>query len=320
MTSLLGVLAMQSPALAAGAGVIVTVLLAARGWLHRLVKQALSEQELHDILILAAAVLVILPLAPDRTIGPFGAINPRQLWLIVVVIMLIGAAGYIARRIIGARFGLPLAGFISGFVSSAAAIGAMGGLARRSPDQLRSAVAAAVLSTVATISQMALILALLNRETLQVMALPLAFAGAVAVAYGGIFTWLAVHAAGDSTPQSTDGAINLFSAIGFAAVIAGVQIVAAGLESWLGSAGVAAAAAAAGFADTHAPAASAASLVAAGHLSAPQAIVPILLALSTNTISKSVIALTTGGVSYGRPVVCGLALVLGAAWLGTLIR
>jgi uncharacterized membrane protein (DUF4010 family) len=288
--------------------------------LHHFVHQALSERELHDFLMLAAAVLVVLPLVPDRTIGPFGAVNPRQLWLIVVVIMTIGAAGYVAQKIVGARFGLPLAGLISGFVSSTAAIGAMGGLAHRTPGLQRSAIAAAVLSTVATIVQMAVILAVLSYQTLLQLAVPLALAGAVALAYGGIFTWWAVRAAGAGGPTTAGSAINLISALAFAAIVATVQIVAAGLESWLGSAGVAAAAAAAGFADTHAPAASVASLVASERLTPPQAVVPILLALTTNTISKSVVALTTGGRAYGVPVICGLVLVIIAAWLGMLLR
>lgn len=212
-----------------------------------------------------------------------------------------------------------MAGFISGFVSSTAAIGAMGGLAQRTPGLRRSAVAAAILSTVATIVQMAVLLAVLSRETLLQMSLPLALAGALALAYGGMFTWWAVRAASDS-PATAGSAINLTSAVGFAAIVAAVQVVAAGLEAWLGSAGVAAAAAAAGFADTHAPAASVASLVASGRLSPAQAVAPILIALSTNTISKSVVAITTGGRAYAVPVICGLALVISAAWLGTLVR
>lgn len=320
LTALLGVLAMDAPALAAGVGVVVAVLLAARGWLHHFVRRALSERELHDFLILAAAILVVLPLMPDRAIGPYGALNPRQLWLIVVVIMSIGAAGYVAQKIIGARFGLPLAGLISGFVSSTATIGAMGDLARRAPPMRRSAISAAVLSTVATIVQITALLAMLSAETLAQMRAPLIFGGAAAVVYGGVFTWWAVSAVHGSEAASPGRAVNIFTALVFAAIVATVQIVAAALDAWFGSAGVAVAAAVAGFADAHAPAASAASLVASGRLSAPQAVMPILFALSTNTIAKAVVALTTGGRTYGVPVICGLALVIGAAWLGMLVR
>ena len=98
-----------------------------------------------------------------------------------------------------------------------------------------------------------------------------------------------------------------------------VQVVAAAFDAWFGSAGVAAAAAAAGFADTHAPAARAASLVESNRISVAQAGTAILLALSTNSIAKAVVAVTTGGRKYGLPVICGLALVIVAAWLGALL-
>ncbi len=320
LTALLGVLAMQTPAIAAGVGVIVAVLLAAHGWLHYFVRHALSAQELHDLLMLAAAILVILPLVPDHAIGPYGALNPRQLWLIVVVIMSIGATGYIAQKIIGSRFGLPLAGLIAGFVSSTAAIGAMGGLARHTPARRRSAVSAAVLSTVATIVQAGVILAVLSPATLATMRVPLIVAGAAAALYGSIFTWLAVRTATADDDAPAGRAVNIASASLFAAIVAVVQMIAAASESGFGTAGVAAAAAAAGFADAHAPLASVASLVESGRLSPLQAQIPILLALSSNAVSKAVIAVTAGGRAYGLPVIGGLVLVIAAAWLGVLIH
>ena len=319
LTAMLGALAMQAPGLAAGVSVVVAALLAARGWLHYLVRHALSEEELHDLLILAAAILVILPLVPDHALGPFNAINPRQLWQIVVVVMSIGAAGYIARRIVGANFGLPLAGLLSGFVSSTATIGAMGALAGREPQLLRSAIAAAVLSTIATVAQLTAILAVLSPATLLQMRVSLFFAGAVALAYGGAFTWWAVRSANIDDSAPAGRAVNSLTAIAFAALVAFVQVVAAAFDAWFGSAGVAAAAAAAGFADTHAPAASAASLVESNRISVAQAGTAILLALSTNSIAKAVVAVTTGGRKYGLPVICGLALVIVAAWLGALL-
>jgi uncharacterized membrane protein (DUF4010 family) len=56
----------------------------------------------------------------DRYVGRFSAINPRTDWEIVILIMLITARGHIAVCLFGPRFGLPLAGLASGFVSSVA--------------------------------------------------------------------------------------------------------------------------------------------------------------------------------------------------------
>jgi uncharacterized membrane protein (DUF4010 family) len=104
---------------------------------------------LHDGLLLGAAALSSI--GARQAIGPYDAFNPFAIWRLVVLVMLIGAAGYIAVRVLGARLGLPVAGFASGFISSAATIAAMGSRARKDPPVMRSAVAGAVLSTLATV-------------------------------------------------------------------------------------------------------------------------------------------------------------------------
>ena len=90
-TLLLGALAVREPALAAGLAVAVAILLASRTAIHRFVRNILTEQELHDALLFAAAALVVLPLTPDRTVGPLDVFNPRTLWKLVVLVMAISA-------------------------------------------------------------------------------------------------------------------------------------------------------------------------------------------------------------------------------------
>ena len=107
------------------------------------VSTILSETELNDALILAAAALVLLPLAPDQYLGPFNALNPRTIWKIVILIMSISATGYISLRVMGPRIGLPITGLTSGFVSSAATISSMGARAAQDPNLLWGAVAGA---------------------------------------------------------------------------------------------------------------------------------------------------------------------------------
>ncbi len=167
VTVLLGGLAVRYPIVAAGMAVAVAVLLAAREPMHRFVRSVLSAEELSDALIFAAVVFIILPLVPDRFIGPYRAINLHTIWLVVILMMTISAAGYIAVRLIGPRFGLPLAGFASGFVSSTATISAMGSRARQEPLLEKSAVAGAVLSTVATLVEFTIVLAATSRPTLR---------------------------------------------------------------------------------------------------------------------------------------------------------
>ena len=316
---LLGALAVRQPALAAGFGVMVAALLAARTRLHRFVQDVLTEQELQDALLFGAAALVILPLTPDRPIGPLGIVNARTLWKLVVIVMSISAAGYIALRALGPRFGLPLAGLASGFVSSAATIGSMGARATQEPRLLRPAVAGAVLSTVSTVIQMAAVLLVTDQSTFSVMRFPLLFAGTVAVIYGALFM-IKTASQNAHDAQAKGRAFNIMTAVVFAATVSAILLVSAAANRWLGSSGLAVAAGLAGFADTHSAAISVASLVAVGKIAAADAVLPILIGLTTNTITKAVVAITTGGRRFAIEVIPGLLLVILAAWMGLVVR
>ncbi len=317
-TLLLGALAVRQPALAAGLAVTVAILLALRTRLHRFVRTVLTEQELHDALLFAAAALVVLPLTPDRAVGPFGVLNPRTLWKLVVLVMAISASGYVLLRLLGPGLGLPLSGLASGFVSSAATIGAMGQRAVKEPALGRAAAAGAVLSTVATVVQMAVVLYATSPATLDAARAPLIFAGLAAAAYGLAFA-LRVSRARDEAPATRGRAFDLKASILFALTVSTILLISAAVNQSFGARGLGIAAAVAGFADTHAAAISVASLVAARKLSAAEAVVPILLAMTTNTLTKAVVAAAAGGRRFAVQTIAGLVLVIGAAWAGTRI-
>ena len=138
---ILGGLAMSEPILAAALAVSIAILLSAKEPMHGFVLATVTKDELNDFLILAAATLIILPLVPNAFVGPFEAINPRNLWLIVILIMTISALGHLALRWLGGRVGLPLVGLFSGFISSIATISAMGARVKESPHLLSATVA-----------------------------------------------------------------------------------------------------------------------------------------------------------------------------------
>jgi uncharacterized membrane protein (DUF4010 family) len=317
VTVLLGGLSMQLPAMAGGLGVVVVVLLAVKSRLHQFVGSILTEDELHDALIFAGATLVVLPLVPDRPMGPYGALNPHSIWVIVILIMAISAAGYVAVRLLGARFGLPIAGLASGFISSTATIAAMGTRVAKAKETLAAAVAGAVLSTIATIVQMALVLAATSMAALLSLAVPLVCAGLAASFYGAAFTALALRDKAEAEVQS-GRAFSLSTAFVFALTLSIILVACAALRDGFGEKGVIVAAAIAGFADTHSAAISVASLVASGKLTPPDAVLPILASLSTNTISKIVLAASSGGLSFALRVIPGLIMVAFAAWAGAL--
>jgi uncharacterized membrane protein (DUF4010 family) len=306
---------MLPPTSAAAIAVTVTVLLYTKAWLHNLVITVISKTELDDALILAAATLVVLPVVPNRQMGPYLALNPQSIWIVIVLVMAISAAGYVAVRLFGARFGLPLAGAISGFISSAATIGAMGSRAVKSKDLLSACVAGAVLSTVATITQMALVIAATSMPTLVSLSGPLLLAGVIAAAYGLAFTLLAARNAGGDAVQN-GGVFSLNTALAFGVILALVLVISTALQTRYGNTGVLLAAAVAGLVDTHAAAISVATLVASGKITPQDAVLPILVGLTSNTLTKIVVAATSGGLAFALRVVPGLVLVTLAAWIG----
>lgn len=318
-TTLLGGLAIREPAFAAGVGVIVALLLNARAALHRFVRSVLTDGEIHDLLVFAGATLVVLPLLPDHPIGPYGALNLRTIWLVVILVMGVGALGYVAVRVVGPRYGLPLAGLASGFISSSATIGAMGSRSARDPHLAKPAAAGAMMSSVATVVQLGILVAVTDLAAFRALLIPLAFSGAAAVAYGGAFTLWALQADSGKVEETQGSAFSLRTALIFAAILAGVLLLAAALQDWMGEAGVILAAGAAGFADTHAPAISVASLVADGRLAPSAGVIPILAAFSTNTVTKIVFAFTAGGPRFALYVVPGQLLMLAVAWAAMLV-
>ena len=315
LTVILGGLAMSEPTLAAALAVSVAILLAAKEPMHGFVLGTVTKDELNDFLILAAATLIILPLVPNQSIGPFEAINPRNLWLIVILVMAISALSHLALRWLGGRVGLPLVGLISGFISSIATIGAMGERAKDTPHLMSAAVAGAVLSSLATVLQIAMLLVAIHPPTLHALQWPLIFGGVSIAIYGFIATLNAFHKNGTESYQPTK-TFSVKTALKFAAIIAFILIASAALKTWFGQAGLIAASGVAGLADVHAATISVTSFAAAGKLSAQSAVIPILVAFSVNSISKAVMAIISGGKNFARLVIPALIVQVAATWTG----
>jgi uncharacterized membrane protein (DUF4010 family) len=314
LTLILGGLAMSEAGLAASLAVAVAILLAAKEPIHWFVRGAVTKDEMNDFFILAAATLIVLPVVPNALIGPFDAINPRNLWLVVILVMLIGALSHLALRLFGSKTGLPVAGLVSGFISSIATVGAMGTRARKTPELMGATVAGATLSCLATVLQICLLLAAINPPTLYAIAVPMIFGGVTISIYGMVVTLSSFHEKGAEMAKP-ERSFSVKTAIMLAVIIALALLVSAALKTWFGQAGLILASGVAGIADAHAATISVASLALAGKLSAADAVVPILVAFSVNATSKVVAAFATGGREYGRQVSLGIIIQVSSIWI-----
>ncbi|TLM80310.1 MAG: MgtC/SapB family protein, partial [Actinobacteria bacterium] len=273
VTVLLGAFAMKWPGPAAGLGVVVTVLLSQQSRIHTFARANLTSEEMSDALILLAATLVVLPLLPDTPIGPAGVFNPRNVWVLAVLVMAIGTAGHVALRAFGARYGLPLAGFIAGFVSALATTQSMGARAKAKPRLLRECLAAGVLANASTLLGVAILIGITDPRVLDAMARPLGFALAAAAAYALVFAILGVRRGRDE--READGrAFDFRGAMVFVLSVAVTLIVAGALQEWLGGAGLAVGVGLSGFINSQSAAVSAAALSAAHKITPQAAVLP----------------------------------------------
>ena len=316
VTFLIGVLAMIALPLAAGLGVVVALVLASKSTLHGFIRDTLTEQELHDALLLAAAAVVVLPLLPDRAIDPWNAFNPHTLWLLVVLVMAINAGGYVALRLLGPGAGLALAGFVGGFVSSTATIAAMGDRARAAPQWLAQCAAAALFSNVATMLMLAAVIGALSPPLLRQLTWPLMFAGGTAVIVAASTRGRRTAGAVDDRPVASGRPFEPRQALVFAAIVGAILLFSSAVHGWLGDAGVAIAAGVSGLADLHAAAASVAQLVEGDALAAPAAGLPVFVALVANSCSKLLMAWLRGGRAFLLRVLPGVVLIVLAFALG----
>lgn len=320
LTCLLGALCMTRPAIAAGIGVTLVALLAGREQMHRFVRLALTEAELHDVILFLGMALIALPLAPDRYLGPFEAINPHALVRFVVMIMGIGAMGHMGRRLLGSQYGLAVSGLAGGFVSSTATIYAMAKLAVQDAAQLRGAAAGAVLSTVATMVQLSMALWLLLPGLFAILMWPLIAGAAVAVLYALALMVgsrpVGPSALGEAVPGHAFELKATFTLAGFVLM---VTWVAAALNAWLGTGTLVYSAAATGLVDAHSVVASVSALVGGGKLALSDTPWAVLAALSSNTITKAVIVSYSGSPGYIARVLPGLILLMAAVWGAALV-
>ncbi len=305
---LLGALAMSRAAIAAALFVVLAIVLAGKQSLHRIARSVLTEQEVTDMLLLAAALLVVLPLLPDRTIDPLGVLNPRTLWLYAVLVMSINAAGYVALRVLGPRHGLALAGFFGGFVSSTATIAGMAQRAREDPALAGACAGAALISNVATVAQLALILSAVSLALLGTFSVALVAAAAVAVVTSALALWASRGTTVVSGRASYGRPFSPLHALLFVLIVATALTAAAWLVQWLGPSGAFVAAAATGLADVHAAAVGIADLTASGGLDTRAASFALAIAFLANSLMKCLAAIS-GGRAFAWPVIGGIVAI-----------
>ena len=127
-------------------GGVVALLLHLKEPLHELAGR-MGEKDVRAIMQLVLIALVILPLLPDRTFGPYGVLNPYQIWWMVVLIVGLSLLGYVAYKRFGARAGAALGGVLGGLISSTATTVSYARRSKEDPESSRLAALVVVIAS-----------------------------------------------------------------------------------------------------------------------------------------------------------------------------
>jgi len=259
----------------------------------------------------------VLWLVPDVNLGPYGAVNPHAWWRIATLMLWLMLFGYLAERVVGARWGLATSGFAGGFVSSTATIAAMAARIEGDAEVERHASAGAVASTAATFIMLAVLVGSADLPLLVALAVPMACGSVVILLATAKLAFRAgrhprVLAAPPSAP------VNAKTLLTFIALLVALSFISKLVAAQFGQASVIAVAGLTGFVDGHAITASTASMHQQGQLATSTAGLAVLVALTTNTITKMILVGSARLPKFSRHVLVSLAASLAATWLGWL--
>jgi uncharacterized membrane protein (DUF4010 family) len=301
-----------APFEAAAAAIVMTLLLGFKTEFHAAI-QKLEREELLATLQLAAIAAVLLPLLPNRDLGPWGAVNPRVVGMLVLLVAGLSYLGYFAVRTLGPRLGLTLTAILGGLSSSTAVTVAYARRTRVEPAHRRVLVAGIALAAATMVPRLVIELAAVNRSLLPALLPTFAALMAVPLAAAGYLV-LRERDGTTSGGLKLSNPLQIRAALLFGALLIVLFVAAEALRRALGDAGVYSMAAIAALLDVDAVTLAVAQDAARGTLAPATAQKAIALAVLVNTAVKAVLAVALGGLALLRfaAVALGAALLAGA--------
>lgn len=229
--------------------VVMVLLLTMRERLHRLVER-MSEIEVIALARFALIAVVILPLLPDRDFGPYNAWNPRELWLVVVLVCGFSLAGYITARLLGPSSATLATAAAGAVVSSTAVTVSLATRLKKGAEGADVLHGGIALASAVMLARVLVLTGLLAPFALPAFATLIAPGLAVSLLGSGWFLWRARKA-----PRTGGAAASLHNpfdigpALFLMALVMAMALIARWVESLYGNAGLATALALAGMVD-----------------------------------------------------------------------
>ncbi|MFC4260691.1 MgtC/SapB family protein [Marinobacter lacisalsi] len=307
-------------ALAAASAVITALILDNKAEIHGALNR-LQAHELDAALKLLLITVVMLPLLPNRGMGPGEVLNPYQIWWMVVLIASVSFVGYFAIRMGGAEKGILFTSLFAG-LSSSTALALHFSRQSRQAGPLTPMYAAGILIACGTMFPRILIYgAIINRGLLPDLVWPVATMAAV-LYLGASVIWLRSRSDIQvQQPALNQNPLDLKSALVFGVLLTVILVLGEWLQEWLGDIGIYVLAATSGITDVDAITLSLTRMSRDG-IAAGTAVLGIVIAASVNNLVKTTMAATIGtrrlGLLVGVPMALSLAAGLAVAWVGNI--
>ncbi|OZB86767.1 MAG: magnesium transporter MgtC [Thiotrichales bacterium 12-47-6] len=284
-----------------------TVLLYLKAELKQLSEQ-MTRRDTDSILQFAVLALVVLPILPDENFGPYGAINPQQVWWMVVLISGMALAGYLALRIIGAKHGAALLGVFGGLASSTATTMMFSRHAASNASLVPLSAVVVLIANVMVMIRLGIIAVLVVPSLMQDI-LFIFMSGIVPGLMMIAYRWRSLTNAGELPLPVVTNPTELKTALSFGLLYAVVLVSSAWLQDQVGQSGLFAVAFASGLTDADASALSTLRLFAIERVTLDDAVIAVTLALLANLLFKIGLVLGIGGKALSRDALPGLLLI-----------
>jgi len=302
LTFALGALAVAGDSrVAAAAAVAMTGILAIRteihGWIGRI-----TWPELRSALVLLAMTFIILPVVPDSAIGVAPGVNPREVWLIAIVLAGVSFLGYIAVKVFGPERGVLVGALAGGLVSSTAVTVTNARRAARGEGSVGLLASGVAIATALSFLRVAAIAAALQPGLLALLAPALVPAALAAAGYAIVTVyWRASGKGGRLHSRAFSNPFSFWPVVGFAVLLGVTMVAGRVIAETFGTGGTFIGAAALGLFDVDAVTAASSRLVPEP-LDGLTASMSILIAVVANTASKLVLAAVMGRGRFAAEV------------------
>lgn len=280
--------------------------------------QRLTRRDLVSVLQFLVLTFIVLPILPDQNYGPYGAFNPYQAWMIVVLISGMSLAGYAALHWTGHRYGPPLLGFLGGLVSSTATTLAYARHGRTNENMVHLSAAVILIASQVVLVRLLVISAVISPAVLPTLLLPMG-AGLVFGVIATLLLWKKLHSSADLPKPTSTNPTEISVALSFALVYVVVLLGAAWLSDIFGNKGLYAIAAISGLTDVDPITLSSLRLFELDKLSANHAVMSIAIAFLTNMLLKFWLVFFIGGKNLAKHVLPGFAAMSMGVALGLLL-